>query len=263
MRIDSSLSYIGALLALTVRSLRAQKLGTLFAAVMMLGNNLIIFSIWFIYFAKFSSLQGWTLRDMSMTIGVVAWAFGLTVLFAGGVREIAQNVIDGRLDVHLGRPRHPLPSLLLSRSIPSGIGDFVSAFVFWIPFAKCSAAQVVLLLALGTAAGVVMTATLTITQCLVFWAPRAQSLCEDLFNMFMVVAFYPQHPYGFMVRAILFSVFPTAVIALLPVQAVREGSVTKALLVLGAAIAYAALAKLVFDRGLRRYSSGNSVLEMR
>jgi ABC-2 type transport system permease protein len=255
--------YLIALLDVNLRTARAQPATTLTAAAMMLGNNMIVFSIWFIYFAKFSSLGGWQLTDMAMLIGVVAWAFGLTVLVGGGVREIAQTIVDGRLDIYLGRPRHPLPALLLSRSIPSGFGDLVSALVLWILVGKVGLAQLAFLIALASVAAVTFSATLTITQCIVFWWPRALSLCEDLFNMLMMMMFYPQHPYGLIVRIVLMTVFPTALIALLPVQAVRDGSIAKALVVIVAAALYAWLAKLTFDRGVRSYSSGNRMLELR
>jgi|SoiMethySBSTD1v2_1073268.scaffolds.fasta_scaffold611676_1 ABC-2 type transport system permease protein len=259
----SALRYLGALIAVNLRSVRAQPALTLTAAAMMIGNNLIIFSIWFIYFAKFSNLRGWVLADMGMLIGIVAWGFGLTVALAGGVRDIAQIIVDGRLDVYLGRPRHPLPALLLSRSIPSGFGDMISAFIFWIWIAKCSAVEIIVLLALSTAAGVILCATLAITQCIVFWWPRAHSFCEDLFNMLLMVAFYPQHPYGLIVRILLLTVFPTGLIALVPVEAIREASVPKALAILAAAVIYALLAKWIFDRGVRNYSSGNRMIELR
>jgi ABC-2 type transport system permease protein len=259
----SSFDYIVALLWVNVRAARAQSTATLTAAAMMFGNNVIVFSIWFIYFAKFSSLGGWQLRDMGIMIGVIAWAFGLTVVFAGGVRDIAHTIVDGRLDIYLGRPRHPLPALLLSKSIASGIGDLLSALVFWIVVGKVTPLEFAFLIVLATTAAVTFGATLTISQCIVFWWPRAHSLCEDLFNMLMMVMFYPQHPYGLIVRIVLMTVFPTALIALLPVEAVREGSVSKALVVIVAAGCYALLAKWTFDRGVRSYSSGNRMLELR
>jgi ABC-2 type transport system permease protein len=260
---SSSLDYILALLRVNLRVARAQSTATLTEAAMMFGNNTIVFSIWFIYFAKFSSLRGWQLTDMAIMMGVIAWAFGLTVVFAGGVRDIAQTILDGRLDIYLGRPRHPLPALLLSKSIASGIGDLLSALVFWIVVGKVAPLEFVFLIVLATTAAVIFGATLTITQCIVFWWPRAQSLCEDLFNMLMMVMFYPQHPYGIVVRIVLMTVFPTALIALLPVEAVREGSLGKAASVIAAAALYALLARWVFDRGVRSYSSGNRMLELR
>jgi ABC-2 type transport system permease protein len=259
----SSLSYITALALFNVRSSLAPLLLAAASAIMMFGNNLIFFLVWVIYFANFSSLKGWVLDDLALLIGVVAWAFGLTVFLAGGVRDLAQTIVDGGLDLHLGRPRHPLPGLLMSRSLPSGLGDMASALVFWLSFGHSGIGNLPALLAVSSAAAVVFGATLTITQCIVFWFPGALSLCEHLFNMLLMVAYYPQHPYGFLVRLALFTVFPTAFISLVPAEAVRDHSIVEGLALLAAAILYAGLATLVFERGLRRYGSGNRVLELR
>jgi ABC-2 type transport system permease protein len=81
--------------------------------------------------------------------------------------------------------------------------------------------------------------------------------------MVLMVAFYPQHPYGLTVRLILFTVFPTAFMSLVPVQAVRDGSWLEAIAVVVAAVVYSVIAAAIFNRGLRRYSSGNRILELR
>jgi ABC-2 type transport system permease protein len=192
-----------------------------------------------------------------------AWAFGLTVVLAGGVRIMAQAIVDGGLDVHLGRPRHPLPSLLMSRSLPSGLGDLVSAFVFWFVLGGRSLGDLPLLLLVATAAGIVLTATVVVIQCLVFWLPGAVAFCEELFNMFLMAAFYPQHPFSFTVRVILFTLVPTAFVSFLPVAAIRDADPWKVLAMIGAAALYGTIAVVVFQRGLRRYASGNRILELR
>ncbi|HET6521747.1 MAG TPA: ABC-2 family transporter protein [Geminicoccaceae bacterium] len=258
-----SLAWLPALVRINLRAGLARPGLALTAALFMFGNNLIVFLIWVIYFANFSNLRGWLLADLALLIGICAWAFGLTVVLAGGVRTMAHAIVDGGLDVHLGRPHHPLPGILLSRSIPAGLGDMASALVFWLWFAGRGIEDLPLLLLVATAAGVVVTATATLIQCIVFWLPGALGLCEAVFQMFLMVAFYPQHPFGFTVRVVLFTLFPTAFVTLLPVEAVRDASAPKALAVLAAAAFYAALAVAVFDRGLRRYASGNRLLELR
>ena len=263
MTIRSTLDYLLALARLNLRSGLAPAGVALLSALLMFGNNVIFFAIWAIYFANFSSLRGWTLADMAMLMGMCEWAFGLTVVLAGGVRHMAQTIVDGGLDLHLGRPRHPLPSLLMSRSLPSGLGDLASAPVFWLVFAGRPVADLPLLVLVATAAGVVLTATVALMQCLVFWLPRALGLCEDLFNMFLMTAVYPQHPYGFMVRMLLFTLFPTALVSFLPVEAVRHADPLRALAMIGAAVVYAGIAAVVFERGLRRYASGNRIVEWR
>jgi len=262
-RLWNHLCYVAALLRVNLAGSLARPVFAATSAAMMFANNLILFLLWVIYFADFSSLRGWGLQDLALLLGIVAWAFGLTVFLAGGLRDLANTITDGGLDVHLGRPRHPLPGLLLSRSIPSGLGDMASAFLFWLWLGGAGIGDLPLLLAVSTAAAIVLGATLVITQCLPFWLPGSAALSEELFNMLLLIVFYPQNAYGFLVRLVLFTVFPAAYIGLLPVEAVRDHSLIQALGVLAAAVAYGALAVWVFERGLRRYASGNRILELR
>ncbi len=76
-------------------------------------------------------------------------------------------------------------------------------------------------------------------------------------------AFWINSYNAFTVRLVLFTLVPTGFISLLPVTALRDRDPAATFLVLGAAILYAAIAVFVFERGLRRYASGNRVLELR
>jgi len=85
---------------------------------------------------------------------------------AAGVRDLAQTIVDGGLDLHLGRPRHPLPSLLLSRSAPSGLGDLASALVFWLWLAGRGMAELPLLILVApSSSGAASDATPPVTAC--------------------------------------------------------------------------------------------------
>ena len=109
----------------------------------------------------------------------------------------------------------------------------------------------------------VLAATAVLIQCLAFWLPDAAGFCEDLFNLFLMVAFYPQHPFSFTVRVILFTLIPAAFVSFLPVEAIRDADPLKALATIGAAAVYGTIAVAVFQRGLRHYSSGNRVVLFR
>ena len=116
---------------------------------------------------------------------------------------------------------------------------------------------------MASAAAVVLCATVVIIQCLVFWVPTAIALCDELFNTLLLVTFYPQHPFGLTVRIVLFTVFPSAFMAFFPAEVIRHPDAVGVLAMLAAAAVYSLLALLVFDRGLRRYRSGNRLLELR
>ena len=64
-------------------------------------------------------------------------------------------------------------------------------------------------------------------------------------------------------RIVLFTVLPAAFAAVAPAEVVRHPGVGGMLPMLAAALVYSALAVAIFDRGLRRYRSGNRLLELR
>jgi ABC-2 type transport system permease protein len=254
------LSYLFALLVTNIRAGFARRGEAWVSVVLMFANNITFFIIWMIYFARFRELDGWRQEDVALLYGMAAWAFGLTVAITGGFREMGRAIADGGLDVHLGRPRHPLPSLLLSRSIPSGFGDLASAPVMWLVFGGRDVSELPLLILLASAGSAVMLATFVIGQCVVFWWPRAVRLGEELVNVVLMISVYPQHVFGAGIRIVLFTVLPVAFISQVPVEAVREAGAAKAVAVIAAALVFTALAVFVFERGLARYASGNRML---
>jgi ABC-2 type transport system permease protein len=230
--------------------------GAVFAALHMCANNHIFFLVWLIFFRRFSNLRGWTLEDVALLYGVAAWSIGLSVVLANGVREIGHAIVDGGLDVHLGRPRHPLPSLIMSESRPAGLGDMASALILWTLYAGRGPEDILFIVVIATTASAIVVATMAIANALAFWLPEAAHVTEDLFNMFIMASVYPQHVFGPYLRLLLFTLFPAAFIGWVPVEAIREASPEKVLWLLGAVLLYGGLAFLVFERGLRRYASG-------
>jgi ABC-2 type transport system permease protein len=263
MRMLANLRYGGSLLRLNLQAVSARPAVALSAATFMLANNLVFFVTWAIYFANFSALQGWHLEDVALLVGLVVWAYGIAVFFAGGIRNLARTIVEGELDVHLGRPRHPLPSLLFGRPIASGLGDIASAFPLWLWLGHRGIEDLPLLILVATAAAIILGSVVAIMQCLVFWWPSALGFCEHLYEMFVMVTYYPQHAYGFGARLLLLTVFPAALIGFLPAEAVRAHSAFLVFAVIGAAAVYAGLAIAVFNLGLRRYASGNRFVELR
>ncbi|MBM3547520.1 MAG: hypothetical protein FJX54_11235 [Alphaproteobacteria bacterium] len=255
-----ALGYLGALLATNLKAGFAKPGAAVFQLVLMCLNNLVFFIVWALYFDRFPDLRGWGRADVALLYGITAFAFGLAMAVGGGVRDVARAINDGSLDVHLGRPRHPLPSLLMSRSIPSGIGDMLSAPVLWLWLGDRGLADLPLLVLLSTAAGIVMMSIILIAQCAVFWWPALLRLAEQFWEVVIIISVYPQHVFGAGIRLVLLTLLPIAFVSQLPVEAIREADAMKVLAVIAAAILYGALAVVIFDRGLRHYASGNRLV---
>jgi len=259
----SHLRYLSTLLRMTQKVALASPAAWAAQVVLMAANNLIFFVFWTLFFARFGELGGWSLADVAVFTGIICWSFGMLLAAASGALELGRSIVDGRLDIYLARPRHPLPALILGQSTPSGVGDMASAFVFWLWLGERSVADLLFLVILSTASAAVLAASIVLIHSIVFWRPGWIALAEESFFLLVMVGFYPQHVFGFWGRVVVFTVLPAGFIALLPAEAMREVDLLKGMAVLAAAAGYGALAIAVFDRGLRRYASGNRMVDDR
>jgi ABC-2 type transport system permease protein len=255
-------AWIVALAVANLRSETARPWNALLLTVFMAANNLLWFGIWVLFFGLAGELRGWTLLDVAQLYGIVATAYGIYAAFFGGARNLAALAIDGGLDVYLGRPRSPLLGVLFSRCDPTGFGDIVSgvALVAW-----AAGDPMKVLLALGLAvlgASVVVSVYVTI-GCLVFFASVRARLVDQLFECFLTLSAMPQIGLPALVKVLLYTALPAAFVGFVPVEILRSFSAAE---LAGAALAAAVcpgLAALVFRRGLKRYASGNLMIDTR
>jgi ABC-type uncharacterized transport system permease subunit len=70
---------------------------------------------------------------------------------------------------------------------------------------------------------------------------------------------YPTHIYSFFGKILLMTVFPAGLIATLPMAILHQHRIWAVIALPLAALLWVRLAKWVFQRGLRRYVSGNEI----
>jgi ABC-2 type transport system permease protein len=220
-------------------------------------NNATFFVFWWALMRRVPSLRGWQLADIEVLFGVVAAGFGLAVTFAGGVWELGRIIDGGELDTLLTQPAPVLLHALGLRLKPSGFGDLLSGIAFIVfsgrvtwraapPVALAIAASAVVFVACGVA-----------YSSLAFWLGRIDTFARQLWELVITFALYPEPLFGGAMRFALFTVLPAGFVGYLPARVVQTRSPGDALLLVAAAGGYLALAVGLFDRGLKRYSSGS------
>jgi ABC-type uncharacterized transport system permease subunit len=115
---------------------------------------------------------------------------------------------------------------------------------------------------LGLGASVIVAAYVAIGS-LVFFAGVRARLVDQLFECFLTLSTMPQIGLPAVVELLLYTALPAAFVGFVPVEIVRSFSVTELGGAVLAAIVFPALAALAFRRGLRRYASGNLMVDMR
>ena len=257
------IGWIAGLARANLRSATAERGTFAMLALFMALNNLIWFTLWWLFFGVAKEIRGWTVTDFAAMYGIVAIAYGIHTAFLGGARLLAHRVIDGGLDIYLGRPRSPLVAIVFSRSDPTGIGDIVSgaAFIFWVTWPD--GAKMALALGFAGLGASVIVASYIAINCLVFWSKGRASLTDQLCDCFLMLATMPIMGLPGAAKLLVYTVLPAAFVGFLPVEILRVFSGPKLAAVVLVAFAAPVIAAGIFRLGLRQYASGNRMAELR
>jgi ABC-2 type transport system permease protein len=219
----------------------------------MVLNNGFVLLMWFMFFAGFRRVRGWQLADMALQIGLFAVMFGAAGVFAGGYRDMAATILRGDVDAWLTQPRAVLPRLLALESSAPGWGDILVGVVLLVFAASLRWRDVPALLFVLAGGFIVFLATSVLFASLAFWARGARSFARDLMEFLLVFGTWPGSIWSGATKFIVYTVVPAGFVVVLPVRFLREPGVPAGILVVAAALIYAALALAVFRLGLRRY----------
>lgn len=257
MRVRSTLRFLRALLATNLKASFALRGAFWMQAVFMLANDLIFFTVWWIFFARFESIGGWRLPDMMRLYAVLAGAFGAAVVLGGGVRELARTISDGDLDAFLTQPKHPLVHVVASKTNAAGWGDLANCALLLSLSGTVTLASIPLVLVAVAAGAVVFVSVGVLFHSAAFWLGPVQTLARQMWEFLITFACYPDTLFAGGLRVLLFTALPAAFVGWLPAGLVADFTWGRLAGVVLGALGFAALAVLVFHAGLRRYASGN------
>ena len=231
----------------------------LIQAVGMMLNNAIYFIFWVIFFDRFKEVRGWGLNDMILLFGVVAAGFGLAAYLFGNTFNLADIISKGQLDYFLSLPQPVLVHALVSRSIASGMGDFLYGVLTFLVFGSPtldSSLRFVLGILLSM---VCFISFMVAVQSLTFWLGQTQMLSQQATNALITFALYPINLFEGGGRFVLFTIIPAAFMGAVPAEYVRSASWESLGLLILAAGLLGTLGLVTFHAGLKRYESGSAI----
>jgi ABC-2 type transport system permease protein len=258
-RFGSSAAFVAALARSQLRASFAQR-GAFFASAgLMLLNDLMFFTIWWVLMHRFGQVRGWRLEDVMILYAVATVGYGTCVVVFGGLQDLSRKISEGEHDPLLTQPKLPLYQALASRSPASGWGDIAAGAIFFALSGVLGPERLPWLLLAVPCSAIAFAASGVVFHSLAFWVGRSQSLSRGLFEFTISFSLYPPALFEGSARVLLFTVLPAGFTAYLPVELMRQPTVSTALLALGGTLSYAAFALWLFQRGLRRYCSGSRI----
>ena len=253
----SELKNLLAHIKISIQSTVSLRESFLLQSFFMLLSNLVFFSFWWIYFSNFNSIKGWTLSDIACLYGIVNGAYGIFSVFLGGSRYLARMVFEGDLDMLIVKPKNLLLQIMGSKSVSSGWGDIVSSAVF-LGFSGYITIMNLPLLVLFILTACIVIASFSIMMgSLAFWIGDSHALSKQLFEFLLTFSNYPKSIYVGAIKVFLLTVVPSGFIGFVPIETIKNHSLSGVFYILGFTIIYAYCASKIFHLGLRKYSSGN------
>lgn len=253
----SNASFVLALCARQLSASFALRAAFFTAAVVMLINDAMFFTTWWIIMRRFGSVSGWHLDDVMCLFGVSASGFGVCVVAFGGVYDLARKVQEGELDTFLTQPKSVLFQALACRTQPSGWGDIVAGIGLFALSGVVSWSRLPWVVLAVLCSAVNFLSTGVVMHSLAFWVGRIHSLARSLWDFTVTFSLYPPSLFGGALRVVLFTLVPAGLVAYLPVEMVRTPSLLTVVAALGGTVLHATFALWLFQRGTRRYASGN------
>lgn len=222
----------------------------------MMLNNASFLVQWAILFRLKEDIGGYSFREVMLLWGLSASSFGLSHILFARVFSLPELIINGKLDAWLVLPKNVLLGVMTSSTRTSAIGDLLYGIL-----AVClTGFQIkrILLFFLFTVTGaVIITAFALLVGSLSFWLVRTEIFGNQMLNVVISFATYPDGIFKGAAKFLLYSIIPTGMMVYQPVHMITDMDLSGLLMVLGYAVLLSVIAAAVFYRGLRNYSSGN------
>jgi len=253
--------FIAGYIKLNLGMAMAYRASFISQTVFMAVNDGLLLVFWGIVFARFPDIAGWSFRNLLALYAVSAGSFGLAAAFCSNFLNLHQIVAQGQLDYYLTAPQDPFLHVLVAKGWFAGWGDLLFSLGCLV-FAGGGPQRFLLFPFLVLIGAAVMISANVIYRSLSFWWGRSEALSNLAFESLLTFSLWPGDIFPAGLRLLFYTIIPAGFVSYLPARLLNVFSWPLLLGLVLAAAGFVALARVVFQWGLKRYESGN-LLAMR
>ena len=226
------------------------------SVIMMIFNNATFIIQWLTIFAIKESVGGYSLNDVMLFWAVSSGANGLAHIFFNGVNKIPQYIEEGKLDAFLTTPKNPLCYVLSSSTEPSAWGDLIYGYIALIIF-NFSIKNILLYSILIIFGALIYASIICMFNTLTFIFYKSSEVTGVITSALLNSSLYPDVIFGRAVKIIFFTIVPSGFACWIPVHLIMSFNPINLIILIVATIIFVSLAFILFNKGLKHYSSSN------
>lgn len=224
--------------------------------VFMILNNAGFIVQWIILFSLKDEIGGYTIKEVILLWGLAASIFGVAHILFNKAFEISDLIINGKLDTFLVQPKNVFLSVISSDTSISAIGDLIYGYIC-LAIYGITIKNLILFTIFTITGAIILTAFSSIVGSLSFWIVKGDILADSLNSIMVNFATYPGTIFKKGIRMLLYTLIPVGIANYMPVDIILEFNFGNFMYVISFTILILILAFVVFNKGLKRYSSSN------
>ena len=224
--------------------------------VFMILNNASFIVQWIILYSLKSNIGGYSLNEILLLWGLSASTYGVAHLFFENAFNLSDIINNGALDSYIVQPKNILLSSITSEIKVSAIGDIIYGYIILFIYG-ITLKNFILFTIFTLTGGLIMVSIIIILNSLSFWINNASLIADTEERLLVQFSTYPDGIFKGITKILLYSIVPVGIISYIPINLIINFDHKLLLLEIIITIILILLANIIFNNGLKRYSSSN------
>ena len=257
----SMLKYLWLCIAYNIKSNISNKKSFIIQTVAMFINNFVFLIFWEILFSnKGGSINGVIMADILYLWSIPTIGYGIVFFCFGGVDTLVKDIVEGNLDIYLTKPKNSLISQLTSKSVLSAMGDLIFGLVIGLVAVQGNLLKYICILLLGIISGIILLSIVAIVRLFAFWLGDITNACQKYTHSLLItLTIYPEQMFPGFMKIIMYTLIPAMYVAHIPIRLMNSINPFAIILLILATIIFPFIMAFVYNKGLKKYESGNGV----
>ena len=227
--------------------------------IFMILNNASFIVQWVVLFSLKESLAGYTIKTVILLWGLASVTFGVSRFFFKNAFKLSETITNGKLDAYLVLPKDVLLSVITSDITVSAIGDMLYGYIMLFIYG-ITLQNFILFTTFAICGGIILTCISVIFSSFSFWISRSDLISDTANTLMINFATYPDGIFKGTVKIIMYTIIPVGLSTYIPIHTIVNFNIYNLLIVIVFTIVMIAIAYVVFNKGLKRYSSSNLMI---
>ena len=224
--------------------------------VFMMLNNASMLVQWIVLYSIKDNMGGYTFKQVMLLWGFAAGSYGFSHFFFKKAYSLSETITDGKLDAFLVQPKSVLLSAITSDVEVSALGDLLYAYLMLVLYG-ITINNFLLFTLFSICGGIVLTSIAVMLASLSFWIRKADMIVDTGNSLMVNFATYPDGIFKGVVKAMLYVLIPVGLTSYIPVKVITQFNIYLFIIVICATMLLLIMSFVIFNTGLKRYSSGN------